>query len=470
MGFSIKPTGIKAIKDQKQAQRMFRGDSVRLLYVCLKKDFQAAQENVQALLKLPPNWKTVDFVILDNLNREFYEEGPKIAKEVLINAESVWKGDGNVPSHGMKTAWVPWIVPITHFSSISAKPADLRQLSLFCTGQDPDQRLFTEPKMSPTLMEIQAHVLWSEQLITHLGGTRARLDETPGSVPKYTKVYCKDMTSSDLNALVDKFGNMPRFALMTSAMFEGRILEKMPHVFNVYVTASRRTEVAPYMFGFPLSQLWSEGKIFSDNDVFIHDASYTKLRVGCSAEGKQVFMACVQPLTDLGLSVKDETTNEPITPEDAESDVFSTQSEWGSVETCMILGVPQFWKEAHLRAVLETVGDTDFLLNKLPWNVGPIRTSTWRVQAPKASTWVGKVFRSKEGRVLMVISAAEYRERRQKRLTAKPASKKAAVQEAQPNAVSPSPAEPVTSTATAARFQFKRAKIGAYPRRRGSFP
>ena len=196
---------------------------------------------MQALLKLLPNWKTVDFVILDNLNSELYEEGRKIAKEVLINAESVWKGDRNVLSHGMKTAWVPWIVPITYSSSISAKPADLRQLSLFCTGQDPDQRLFTKLEMSPTLMAIQAQVQWSEQLITDLDGTRASLDETAGSDPKHTKVYFKDMTSSDPNALVDKFGNMPRFALMTSTTFEGRMLEKMPHVFNVYVTASRRT-------------------------------------------------------------------------------------------------------------------------------------------------------------------------------------------------------------------------------------
>ena len=131
-------------------------------------------------------------------------------------------------SQGMKTAWVPRIVWITHSSSISAKPADLRQLSLFCTGQDPGQRLFTEPEMSPTLMAIQAHVQRSEQLITHLDGTRASLDETPGSNPKHTKVYFNDMTSSDLNPLSDKFGIMPIFAPMTSAMLEGRILEKMP--------------------------------------------------------------------------------------------------------------------------------------------------------------------------------------------------------------------------------------------------
>ena len=36
---------------------MFRGDFVKFLYCCLKKDFQAAQENVSALLKLPHKGK-----------------------------------------------------------------------------------------------------------------------------------------------------------------------------------------------------------------------------------------------------------------------------------------------------------------------------------------------------------------------------------------------------------------------------
>ena len=54
MGFSVHPAGIKSIKDQKQAQMMFRGDAVKMLYCCLKKDFPSAQENVQALLKPRP--------------------------------------------------------------------------------------------------------------------------------------------------------------------------------------------------------------------------------------------------------------------------------------------------------------------------------------------------------------------------------------------------------------------------------
>ena len=90
MGFSIRPAGIKAIKDQKQAQMMFRGDSVKLLYCCLKKDFQAVQ------LKLLPNWATVDFVVFDPMSHDLYEGGNKMSKEVLINAESIWKGDRNV--------------------------------------------------------------------------------------------------------------------------------------------------------------------------------------------------------------------------------------------------------------------------------------------------------------------------------------------------------------------------------------
>ena len=137
------------------------------------------------------------------------------------------------------------------------------------------------------------------------------------------------------------------------------------------------------------------------------------------------------------------------------------QSEWGSVETCVIMGVPPFSKEEHLRAVLDSMGDNDFLTYKLPWNVGEIRTPTWRVQAPKAASWVGKVFHSKQGRFLMVISSAEYRERKQKRWTSWPAAKRAPIERA------PAAAQATASSASSpggtrdpvapssSKFQFK---------------
>jgi hypothetical protein len=84
MGFSVRPAGIKSIKDKKQAQMMFRGDSMKFLYCCLKKDFQAAQENVQALLKMLPNWKSVNFVLLDAMSHDPYEEVGCMAKEMLL--------------------------------------------------------------------------------------------------------------------------------------------------------------------------------------------------------------------------------------------------------------------------------------------------------------------------------------------------------------------------------------------------
>ena len=55
-----------------------------MLYCCLKKDFQYAQDNVQAPLKLLPNWTTFDFVPLDAMSRDLYEEGARVAKELLI--------------------------------------------------------------------------------------------------------------------------------------------------------------------------------------------------------------------------------------------------------------------------------------------------------------------------------------------------------------------------------------------------
>jgi hypothetical protein len=55
-------------------------------------------------------------------------------------------------------------------------------------------------------------------------------------------------------------------------------------------------------------------------------------------------LAAINTLTEFGLSVKDEATNELLTDEDVDSDAGSVQSEWGSVETCMIMVVPPFLK------------------------------------------------------------------------------------------------------------------------------
>ena len=257
-------------------------------------------------------------------------------------------------------------------------------------------------------------------------------------------------------------GSLPQFALMTSAMYEERVIDSFPHVFNVYTTAARRYQVGPDMFGFLPSAFWNDGKLPTDNNLAIHASSCTKIRVGCNAEGRQQFMAITNSLTEFGLSVKHEITNEPLTQEDL--DASSVQSEWGSVETCMTMGVPPFRKEEHLRAVLESTGDKDFLTNKLPCNVGEIRTTTWRVQAPKAASLVGKVFRSKEGRVFMVIMSAEYRESKQKRLTSRPAAKgapiecgPAAAQATASSSLSPG-GTPDPVAPSGSKFEFKRMK------------
>ena len=84
-----------------------------------------------------------------------------MAKEMLINGDCIWKGERNVLNQGMKTAWVLRVVRVTDASSQSAKPADLRTLSLFATGQDPEHRFFVEPEMSPSLMAVEAHVQWA---------------------------------------------------------------------------------------------------------------------------------------------------------------------------------------------------------------------------------------------------------------------------------------------------------------------
>jgi recombinational DNA repair ATPase RecF len=98
------------------------------------------------------------------------------------------------------------------------------------------------------------------------------------------------------------------------------------------------------MFGYLISALCNDGKILTDKDIVLYGSSNTKICVGCNAQGRQQLLAAINTLTEFGLSVKDEATNELLTDEDVDSDAGSVQSEWGSVETCMIMGVPPFLK------------------------------------------------------------------------------------------------------------------------------
>ena len=63
----------------------------------------------------------------------------------------------------------------------------------------------------------------------------------------------------------------------------------------------------------------------------------------------------------------------------------------------------------------EATGQKDMLLIQLGWNVGELRTSSWRTQSPNAKKFVGKVLKNPNGRVRLLISTAAYKERKARR-------------------------------------------------------
>mmetsp|Transcript_25282 Transcript_25282/g.45705 ORF Transcript_25282/g.45705 Transcript_25282/m.45705 type:complete len:521 (-) Transcript_25282:5282-6844(-) len=425
MGFSLVQAGVKAITEKKAASMVFRGDTPKWLIVTLRKDLVAAVDNMKHLCSLLPDWSIVDMIVLDPNDGALFDEGPRMLKDFPLNPAAIYRGDRKVVSVGMKTAWTPWVVRWTGTSAQSARQPEFRTMPLMATGQDPEECLYTDPEMPCTLIAIMAHTSWAGDLCKFLGKTKADLSETPGPDAKNTKVYFAELSCAEMCDVAAKFGHLPRFGVMSIPMYEGTAVDEKPEILEVYVTSAKRSEVAPYMFALLMNEVWNDGRLITDGDIAMQAVSYTKVRVGLTPQGRKLLMPLIPKFVDMGLSFKDEFSGEQLTQYDSDSDASSVMSEWGQVETCMLIGAPPYWKEAHVRSVLEATGQKDMLLNKLGWNVGEIRTASWRIQSPNAKNFVGKVLKNPNGRVLLVISTAEYKERKARRPKQTPAVRKA---------------------------------------------
>ena len=415
MGFSVRQSGVKTVTDAKMARMLFRGEKPKWLIVTLRKDLVTAMDNMKALFALRPEWHTVDVLVLDPADGALFDEGPRMLRDLLVNPARIYRGDRGVNSRGLKTVWTPWLIRFTGPAAATARQPEFRTLSLFSSGMDPEEIIFEEPAMKDSLMAVVAHVTWAEELCNHFEMTRHQLSETPGPDARYTKVYFMELSCQDMCDLVEKYGAKPRFGLMTIPMYEGQAVDSMPEIVEVFVTSAKRTDVALWMFSILLSELWDGGRVMVNGEIAMQSVSYCKIRVGFTPVGRKKFMAMLDTFILKGLSIKDEATGEPLTEYDSDSDASSVMSEWGSVESCMLINVPPYWKDDHIKSVLKGTGERDLLLTKMSWNVGEIRTCTWKVQSPDSKKLVGRVLKAPSGRTLLIINSAEYKERKSRK-------------------------------------------------------
>ena len=132
----------------------------------------------------------------------------------------------------------------------------------------------------------------------------------------------------------------------------------------------------------------------------------------------------------MGLVVVDEGSGEWLT--DSDVDASSTASTipdtWGQVTIVYAINVPPWFDQKAVHSMLGATGDEKFVVDRVRWTVGELRTCTWKVRGPGVQDLVGHLLRSTEGdSPVHIISSQEYTTRR-----GKPSNKGGAKRAARP--------------------------------------
>ena len=121
--------------------------------------------------------------------------------------------------------------------------------------------------------------------------------------------------------------------------------------------------------------------------------------------------------SNVGLVVVDEGTEEP--PTDQERDSVSNAStipdECRTTTSVYAIIVPPWYTQAAATATSSATGNERFVVDRMRFSMGELRTCTWKITRPSADSLVGHLMRSAEGDLQVhVISPAEYKGRRTK--------------------------------------------------------
>ena len=151
-------------------------------------------------------------------------------------------------------------------------------------------------------------------------------------------------------------------------------------------------------------------------DVALQATSYTQVRIGLSKEAMDVFRTAMLKLHEfVGLVVVDEGTEEWLTAQD--NDSASTAStvpdDRGSVVNVYEVNVPPWYSQSAVVAMLSTTGDSKYVVDRMWFSVGELRTCSWKVIGPNIEKLVGHLRRCTEGGTpIHIVSAKESKGKR----------------------------------------------------------
>ena len=277
------------------------------------------------------------------------------------------------------------------------------------TSDEPWYAVTAEDKAIPGLLE-------------GLGRKGPQCISNPHRNIRGARVIWHQLQPDDMKGMLTAYKNCPFFGIMREDEFLGDEMESCPLVLQLFPKANVRQAVSPYMWHMIHSSLSQH--LPDDTFVSIQLASKTKVRVGLKdVSAAQMWLLRAKfELEVMGLNIKNERTNEPVSDfvdgSDAESTASNqsarSQSDKSSpMDQMVFYDVPPRLQEPDILQMFKNKEKSVLSASRLSWTAGDISLSAWQISGQDMMSLNGAVVRDPARRQPMyIISLQQYNQER----------------------------------------------------------
>ena len=319
----------------------------------------------------------------------------------------------------MACQWLPWVVVSTPTSRVTTRRPAYKKFSLMTPRHDPTVDWFTLVDVPQKMLAIMFHKQWEQELMTFTGTEPRNEVVVPGPDVQHTHILFKELHLTRAKSLVTQLGRRPRVAIMPAPWYKGSAMQGKSYQLFAFVRREKKIDHAPFLFSYVLAAFWDIGEVLGfSSEIALQTTTYNQVRVGVTKDAMEYFRPHMMRLNDsVGLVLVDEGSGEWLT--DSDVDATSTGSTipdpWGQVTSVYAINVPPWYDQKAVHTMLGATGDEKFVVDRVRWRVGELRTCTWKVRGPGVQDLVGHLLRSTEGdSPVHIISSQEYTTRRGK--------------------------------------------------------
>ena len=315
-----------------------------------------------------------------------------------------------------------WIASSTRDSRNLSPPPTYKLLRLMTPGAEVDKVVFHEPDVRDNQYAVQVHNDLVNGLLGSIGLNSDEVHLLPGTDPRNSKLFFRELNEEQMNTLVSQFGSKPRFQIQPVEWYRGANLTNRSAVYEVWIKKAHKETWSPMLYASVLAMFRTiPGVLQAESPVKIHVLGPSKLLLGLTETGHSLLKTRYRELVAaIGAVFKDLRTGQFL-----DRDIISkptVPSTWKKdlVGTVYILDVARWWYLSDLTEALAPSVHCRYIADRVRWSVGEMRTATWRLTGESVTQLIGKVYLS-DSRMppMFVISEADY-EARKRRITDRP--------------------------------------------------